>query len=97
MVPGSTLHTLPDHTRTWVMERAEYLKEDDLYLLCADGDLFMNHSDDPSMISQGPRGFAGRDLAPGDEITCNYRDSIVVGFQPDAVGGDRTRAIENRV
>lgn len=66
------------------MERTEYLKEDGLYLLCADGDLFMNHSDDPSMISLGLRGFAARHLAPGDEITCNYRDSIAVGLQPDA-------------
>lgn len=42
------------------------------YYLCADHARFMNHSDDANTIEEGFRCLASRDIAAGEEITCNY-------------------------
>jgi SET domain-containing protein len=73
------LRTLPDHARTWVESRAEYYPVGDFFILGADGDQFMNHSDDPNLYSHGLRGFAIRDIARDEELTCCYRQCPVLG------------------
>jgi len=47
-------------------------------MVCGDNDRFMNHSTEPNIIND-PSGFddecrmiAARDIAPGEELTCNY-------------------------
>lgn len=71
--------TLPDHARTWVERRAEYYPVGDFFILGADGDQFMNHSEDPNRYSVGQRGFAVRDIARDEELTCCYRQCPVLG------------------
>jgi uncharacterized protein len=44
------------------------------YLLCGDHARFMNHSDNPNMSGAGDQNFAIRDIAAGEEITCDYRE-----------------------
>ena len=42
-------------------------------ILCWDGGRYINHSCDPAMVGAGPDiEIAARDLAPGDELTCEY-------------------------
>lgn len=49
-----------------------------LYVLCADDARFMNHSDDPSVRGDYDAepvfglDVAARDIAPGEELTCDY-------------------------
>ena len=50
------------------------------YILCGDDNRFMNHSDMPNTapalrgVGQEPDYVAARDIAEGEEITCDYRD-----------------------
>ena len=48
--------------------------EPDVYLLCSDNARFMNHSDDANISAGDARNFALRDIAAGEEITCNYAE-----------------------
>lgn len=49
------------------------------YVLCVDDARFMNHSDDPNVLVRAPLWDAKlthdaiRDIAEGEEITCDYR------------------------
>ena len=56
------------------MEAWTYQAEDGRYILCSDGAKFMNHSFDPNCDDHGPyQTVAARDIAAGDELTCDYR------------------------
>lgn len=62
-----------------------YLDESGIYVLCGDNAKFMNHSfepncDDPS----GAQTIANRDIAAGDELTCDYRAFDVDARENDA-------------
>jgi uncharacterized protein len=46
--------------------------EPGVFSLCGDNARFMNHSLEPNISSAGLRGFALRDIAAGEEITCDY-------------------------
>jgi len=44
-----------------------------VYILCTDHSRHMNHADDPNVISlDGVQDVAARDIAAGEELTCNY-------------------------
>ena len=50
------------------------------YVLCFDNDRFINHSDDPNIVEgevlvggEEAVSVAGRDIFPGEEMTCDYR------------------------
>lgn len=58
-----------------------YLEPSGLYVLCGDNARFMNHSADPSCDDQGTTTRAGRDIAAGEELTCDYR-----AFDMEATG-----------
>lgn len=42
-------------------------------VLCGDHSRHMNHADDPNLAStETGDNYAARDIAPGEELTCNY-------------------------
>lgn len=43
------------------------------YVLCGDNAKFMNHSTSPNCDDSGARTVAARDIAAGEELTCDYR------------------------
>lgn len=61
--------------RKQVLNYATFDVDDRTFVLGSDDDRFTNHSDDPA-IRWGANDdlVAVRDLHPGDEITCDYRD-----------------------
>jgi len=56
-----------------IMDKYAYTDADGNQILCWDNGRYLNHSCDPAMLGVG-RGFeiAVRDIAPGEEITCEY-------------------------
>ena len=44
----------------------------------------MNHADEPNIADAGDTMYAARDIAPGEELLCDYRAVRVVAFDPDA-------------
>lgn len=56
-----------------IIEKYAYTDAEGNHILCWDHGRYVNHSCDPAMLGVG-RGFeiAVRDIAPGDEITCEY-------------------------
>lgn len=50
-----------------------YLESSGLYVLCGDNAKFMNHSSEPNCDDpEGELTVADRDIAPGEELTCDY-------------------------
>ena len=78
------IEKLPVHTREFVEKYAfpHPFKSNHL-IVELDNGRFMNHSDEPNtdFIVFG-KGYAIRDIAPGEEITSNYHE-----FDPTFVGG----------
>ncbi len=77
------LHGLPAHTVDRVLQHAEFIEARQVFVLASDGDYYMNHADEPSLIDDGTLMFAARDLSAGAELTCDYRIVRVLGFHPD--------------
>ena len=48
-----------------------YLSEG-VYVLCGDHARFMNHAAEPNTVEEGSLCLAARDIAVGEELTCNY-------------------------
>src|SRR5690606_20335162 len=82
VIPEHALPSLPPHAARRILERAEFRPDAAEYVLGADGDAYMNHSDSPNFIVAGEfAAIAGRDIAIGDEITCDYRaNRTYMGF-----------------
>ena len=74
------LKTLPPHAARRIEMRAEYYPEEKIFILGADGDSYMNHSDNPNLKNFGREGYASRDMEIGDEITCDYSSTKTVLF-----------------
>lgn len=55
--------------RTWCYREGE----SGLYVLCGDNAKFMNHSAAPNCDDAGAFTVAVRDIAAGEELTCDYR------------------------
>ena len=51
------------------------------WVMCADNARFFNHSDDPTCLDFGPHTTARYDLAPGTELTSDYRSFCRDPFQ----------------
>jgi SET domain-containing protein len=73
------LEELPPFVRENVMRYSYVSKETGKAILCADDARFMNHSSQPNTESRvDDRGYestvASRDIAVGEEITCDYYD-----------------------
>lgn len=69
----SDVQSLPEALHRWFLRYA-YLDESGDYVLCGDGGKFMNHSFHPNCDDgSGPCTVAIRDIAEGEELTCDYR------------------------
>ena len=71
------LNGRPPHIREFIEHFCEYFPETGELVLSGDGDRFTNHSDDPNSRVDGEnrpdaRVIATRDIAAGEEITCDY-------------------------
>jgi uncharacterized protein len=62
--------------------------EPGVFSLCGDNARFMNHSKEPNISSAGSRGFALRDIAAGEEITCDYGE-FELGLRDDCQSAGR--------
>ena len=67
------LGTLPAHIQHWVKERAHLSEKYGGMIIGCDGDLFMNHSENPNMTADDGDCYAIRDIAANEEVTCDYR------------------------
>ena len=75
-IPKTELANFPPGVQDYLVM---YAYEEDVdgvrvLTLCGDQAKHMNHSDDPN-LSEGPNGIniAARDIAAGEELTCDYR------------------------
>jgi uncharacterized protein len=51
-----------------------FLDDDGFYILCGDNAKFMNHAETPNCDDpEGRYTVTNRHIAPGDELTCDYR------------------------
>jgi len=58
--------------REWLMRYGYQPDEEPVYVVCGDNARFMNHSDDPNCDDLNDETIALRDIAAGEEITCDY-------------------------
>lgn len=75
---------LPLDAAQTIYNHAEYLPERGVFRLGNDADIFMNHAEVPSLVDCGDEMIAALDLLPGDELTCNYGQVLVVSFPQTA-------------
>lgn len=59
-------------TREWLMRYGYQPDETPVYVVCGDNARFMNHSDEPNCDDVNDETIALRDIAEGEEITCDY-------------------------
>ena len=79
-IPAEMLARLDQESRDVVLHCAEYFDDRKVYRLGNDADIFMNHSDEPTLLDLGDTLVAARDLSAGEELTCDYRTVHVVGY-----------------
>lgn len=73
VLPASSLDSLPVTTREFLKMYGYVL--DGTMVLCSDHARHMNHSSDPNVIEiDDGSNVAARDIAVGEELTCNYFD-----------------------
>lgn len=85
-IPASLVNRFPEEERRTVLRHAEFIEHLNVFRLGNDGDMFMNHSDEPSLVDRGEEMIAARDLPAGTELTCDYSNVCVLDFvaeQPD--------------
>lgn len=75
-----------------VRNHAEFIEHLGVFRLGNDGDIFMNHSDTPTLIDLGDTMLAARDLPAGTELTCDYSQVCVLGFSEHRSGLARCAA-----
>ena len=73
VVPEEVVASLPEVPRRF-FETYAYLSPDipGGYVLNGDDARFLNHDDSPNTDNSGPVTLAARDIAAGEEITCDY-------------------------
>ncbi|MCX7646336.1 MAG: SET domain-containing protein [Rhodobacteraceae bacterium] len=88
IIPEADLARYPAHVADYLETYCEYFPETGVLVLSGDNDRFTNHSDRPNtavVLPNGPeaRVIAARDIAAGEEITCDY---AVIRCRKHAVG-----------
>jgi SET domain-containing protein len=79
-MPAAFVASLSPEDANIVYHHAEYFPDREVFRLGNDADIFMNHSDKPTLVDCGDEMIALRDLRVGDELTCDYREVHVVGY-----------------
>lgn len=82
VIPASSLASLSISARKQVIHYAEYFPEEKQFVLSSDDDRFTNHSDAPNTAPNDDTMVATRDIQLGEEITCDYRQVLMVGWHP---------------
>ncbi|MCA1790214.1 MAG: SET domain-containing protein-lysine N-methyltransferase [Thioalkalivibrio sp.] len=86
-IPVMDFERFPEPYRSWLL-RYVYREPTGCYVLCGDNGKFMNHSFEPNCDDvDGPYTVAKRDIAEGEELTCDYRL-----FDLDSVEGEELAA-----
>ena len=83
VIPAGDLVGLPRHVIERIEAHSEYLPERSAFRLSADGDYYLNHCDDPNLKDHEGEMFAQRDIQAGEELHYDYRQTVVVAFDPD--------------
>jgi len=76
IIPESDIQKLSEPAREQFLKYA-YKNKDGQYILCFDDTRFLNHSDNPNLISTDPVeeiDIAARDIQKGEELTVNYKE-----------------------
>jgi uncharacterized protein len=76
-IDEKNLDKLPEAAKEQFLTYAYKNKNTGKYILCADNARFLNHSDNPNLISDNPNeeiDIAVRDIQIGEELTVNYND-----------------------
>lgn len=67
-----------------------FVNGDGVYVLCGDNAKFMNHEEEPNCDDRGDSfTIANRDIAAGEELTCDYR-AFDANWQDDPMHGAGT-------
>ena len=86
IIPKDAVAAAPDHVREFLERYSYEFHEDPAFvILDADEGRYMNHSDAPNVDLTNPEiGVAVRDIAAGEELTCDYACFTVgaIEFQP---------------
>jgi len=81
-IPEDALSALSPSAREQVLHYAEYFPDERKFRLSSDDDRFCNHSDNPNLGTCHKKMIALRDIPVGEEMTCDYRECMMVGFCP---------------
>ena len=76
IIPESEIQKLSEPAREQFLKYA-YKNKDGQYILCFDDTRFLNHSDNPNLISNNPTeeiDVAAQDIQKGEELTVNYKE-----------------------
>ena len=76
IIPESEIQKLSEPAREQFLKYA-YKNKDGQYILCFDDTRFLNHSDNPNLISNDPVeeiDIAAKDIQKGEELTVNYKE-----------------------
>lgn len=71
-ISPEALAQFPEPFRTRIRHYC-YLNVDGVYMFCGDNGKFMNHENAPNCFEDDTRTIAARDIAAGEELTCDYR------------------------
>jgi SET domain-containing protein len=78
-IPWAEIESWPDAPRDFIM-RYSYVSPDfgpGVVVLNGDHARFINHADDPNTDNSTEVAIAARDIAAGEEITCDYGECCV--------------------
>lgn len=93
-IPFSALDQFPDFMREHfiVYTYVEMLNGQEMMVYCADFSKHMNHSDDPNLFDteDNLREIAVRDIAVGEELTCNYYKSDLHATEKLSIGASNS-------
>lgn len=76
IIPENEIQKLSEPAREQFLKYA-YKNRDRQYILCFDDTRFLNHSDDPNLISNDPNeeiDTTAKDIQKGEELTVNYKE-----------------------
>jgi SET domain-containing protein len=71
-ITPAELEAFPEPFRTRIRHYS-YLNVDGVYMFCGDNGKFMNHDKVPNCYEDDTRTIAARDIAAGEELSCDYR------------------------